>query len=330
MAAVRTMRAGTDSRELKQPFVIARETIERVDSVVVELEQDGHRGRGEAVPQLFLGQSIAGVMAQLEQLRTEIEGGATRQDLLHLLPACSARNALDCALWDLEAKSSGRSVWDLAGRPAPDAPLQGDQTIGIGSPDWMQSEAARFDDFELLKVKLNGELVIERLRAVKRGAPAARLIVDVNEAWTFGELQQYAPQLGELGVELIEQPLPRGADRELLGYSSPVPLAADESCHDRSDLSYLQGRYAFVNIKLEKTGGLTEALRLADAAGSMGFRLMTGCMVASSLAIAPAFIVASLSEYRDLDGPSMLKEDRNPPVRVESGLIYPFSSVLWG
>ncbi|VAV95373.1 L-alanine-DL-glutamate epimerase (EC 5.1.1.n1) [hydrothermal vent metagenome] len=319
-----------DRRELKEPFVIARGPITEVGLLVVELEQDGIFGRGESCPQEFLGQSLSGEYDRLMQARDRIEQGITRAELQSLMPACSGRNALDCALWDLEAKTTGQSIWQISGLAEPAAPLEGDITVCIGAPEWMENKARSFTGFDLLKIKLNRELVMERMRAVRAGAPHADFIVDVNEDWTLAELERYAPQLKEIGVKMIEQPLKRGQDSGLIDYQSPLPLGADESCRDRDDLDFLVGRYDMINIKLDKTGGLTEALLLAEAARAKGFGLMMGCMSASSLSMAPGFVVASLCKYRDLDGASMLIHDRTPSLRLEDGLIYPYDQRLWG
>lgn len=317
-------------RKLSEPFIIARGPITEVGLLVVKLEQDGKIGWGESCPQEFLGQSLESELARLEKARSRIEQGITRQELADLMPACSARNALDCALWDLEAKTTGNSIWQIAELDEPAGPLEGDITVGMGSSEWMENKARGFAAFDLIKVKLNRENVIESMKAVRAGAPNADFIVDVNEDWTLDELKLYAPQLKEMGVLMIEQPLARGQDMDLIDYQCPLPLGADESCYDRSDLDFLQGRYQFINIKLDKTGGLTEGLLLAQEAKKRGFKLMVGCMSASSLSMAPGFVVASLCLYRDLDGASMLAEDRTPSLRLEDGLIYPYDRRLWG
>lgn len=317
-------------RKLSEPFVIARGAISEVGLLVVEVEQDGKIGRGESCPQAFLGQSVESEITRLKIATPRIEDGITRDQLAHFLPASSARNALDCALWDLEAKTTGKDIWQISGLKEPAEPLEGDVTVGIGSPEWMEEKARSFASFDLLKIKLNRELVMERMNAVRKGAPNVDFIVDVNEDWTLDELKLYAPQLKALGVQMIEQPLARGQDAGLIDYRSPLPLGADESCHDRSDLDFLEGRYQFINIKLDKTGGLTEGLLLAEDAKNRGFGLMTGCMTSSSLSMAPAFVVASLCRYRDLDGASMLAHDRTPSLRLEDGLIHPYDRKLWG
>ncbi len=317
-------------RELSEAFVIARETITEVGLIVVKVEQEGKVGWGEACPQEFLGQSVESELTRLKISLPRIEEGITRDELSHFMPACSARNALDCALWDLEAKTTGKDIWQISGQTEPTEPLEGDITVGIGSPQWMEEKARSFANFDLLKIKLNRELVMERMTAVRKGAPNADFIVDINEDWTLDQLKLYAPQLKALGVKMIEQPLARGQDAGLIDYRSPLPLGADESCYDRSDLDFLKGRYQFVNIKLDKTGGLTEALLLAEDAKNRGFGLMMGCMSATSLSMAPGFVVASLCLYRDLDGASMLAKDRTPSLRLEDGLIYPYDRKLWG
>ncbi len=317
-------------RKLSEPFIIARGTITEVGLVVVKIEQDGIIGMGESCPQDFLGQSVESELTRLKIAKPRIEQGITREELAEFMPACSARNALDCALWDLEAKTTGKDIWQISGLKEPAEPLAGDITVGIGSPEWMEDKARGFSSFDLIKIKLNRELVMERMRAVRAGAPNADFIVDVNEDWTLDELKLYAPQLKEIGVKMIEQPLKKGMDDGLIDYNCPLPLGADESCYERSDLDFLVGRYQFINIKLDKTGGLTEALLLAKEAKDRGFGLMMGCMSATSLSMAPGFVVASLCLYRDLDGASMLAYDRTPSLRLEDGLIYPYSRELWG
>jgi len=319
-----------ERRKLVRPFAFARETIAAVDLLLVEVEQNGVTGRGEASPQAFLGQSLDGEIERLCGAWAKIEGGIERDRLAGLLPACGARNALDCALWDLEAKRTGHSVWEIAGLARVPQSLSSVISIGLGTPEWMETQAARFSDFEIIKVKLNAELVGERMRAVRTGAPEAKFLVDANEAWSIGDLARYAPILAEAGCVLIEQPLPRGADAALASFDSPIPLAADESCRDRTDLADVAGRYDVINIKLDKTGGLTEALLLARAAQDVGLDLMMGCMVATSLSMAPAFVAGSLCKYRDLDGASMLAEDREHAMRLSAGRIDVFVPDLWG
>jgi len=315
---------------LKKPFVINHGTVTTARLVVVELTDNGYTGRGECCPAYYYDQSPESTLAVLEKIRPDIEGGLSQADLQNHLHAGSARNALDCAFWDLRCKQSNQSIWQISDTPEPETSLAGDITIGLGTPAEMQQDAEGFAHFDLIKVKLNNQQVLDRMQAVRAGAPNSRFMVDVNEGWTLAELKEYVPRLKELGVELIEQPLPRGKDWGLIEYDCPVKLAGDESCFDRHDLPFLKGRYDYINIKLDKTGGLTEALALIKEARKMGFGLMTGCMVASSLSMAPAFVIASLCQYRDLDGPTMLVQDRTPSMLITDGEIPPFDRALWG
>jgi len=245
------------------------------------------------------------------------------------MAAGAARNALDVALWDLEAKRSGSSVWALAGIAEPH-PVVTAYTLSVDTPERMAAAAREEAHRPLLKLKLTGAGDLERVRAVRAGAPQATLIVDANEAWTLDHLRDYAPALAALGVALIEQPLPAGQDAALAGLPRPVPLCADESCHTSADLAALAGRYDYVNIKLDKTGGLTEGLRLLHAARAQGFKIMVGCMIGSSLAMAPAMLLAQDAEFVDLDAPLLLARDRQPGLRYEGSTVYPPKPNLWG
>lgn len=315
---------------LKQPFRVAFGTIAGLDVVEVELREGDVVGRGECCPMDIYGQSADATVAEIEAVAPLFDrGGIDRAALQGLLPSRSARNALDCALWDLEAKASGRSVWDLAGLAAPDA-IASDITIGILSPEETASVAATLREATTIKLKLGGEHDLECLRAVRGVLPDTPLFVDVNAGWTLDHLNRMAPELAAADVFMIEQPLAPGEDALLDGYHRAVPLCADESCHDRGDLDRLVGRYDYVNIKLDKTGGLTAALTLADAAVARGLGLMTGCMVSSSLSIAPAMIVAARSGFVDLDGPLWLANDRPGGVRAERGMMRPPSPGFWG
>jgi len=241
----------------------------------------------------------------------------------------AARNAVDCALWDLEAKTAGKRVWELAGLPAP-KPATCAYTLSLDTPEKMQAAAAKNAHRPLLKIKLGTPDDMPRLEAVRAGAPNARIIVDANEGWTAEVYANLAPHLVRLGVALVEQPLPAGDDAALIGIERPVPVCADEACHDRESLAHMGGKYDMINIKLDKTGGLTEALALRDLARAEGFQIMVGCMVGSSLAMAPATLVAQGAQYVDLDGPLLLAEDRDTPLTYEAGLIYPPEAALWG
>lgn len=310
-------------------FIIARgaETIARV--VTVELRDGKFRGRGECEPQDHYGESIQSVIEQIESQRAALGNGMSRDALQQALPAGAARNALDCALWDLDAKRSGKPVWQLADLDAPRV-ITTVYTISLDTPEKMAAQASKYHDWPMLKLKLGGGIDLERVRAVRAVTPGVRFIVDANESWTLQELVSFAPILEELGVELIEQPLPAGQDSQLAGLDINIPVCADESCHSVASLEAIKGLYDFVNIKLDKTGGLTEALLLAQAASQLGFKLMTGCMTGTSLAMAPATLIGALSEFVDLDGPLLLARDRQPGIRYNKGLMQPVEPDVWG
>jgi L-Ala-D/L-Glu epimerase len=324
-----TLQACAERWPLARPFVISRGAKTEAEVVVAEIVAGPYRGRGEAVPYPRYGETIAGVLAQIEAARDRIEAGAGRAELQDLLPAGAARNALDCALWDLAAKRAGLRAWTLAGRARLD-PVKTCFTISLGPVEEM-AEAARANARRpMLKLKIGARDDLDAVAAVREAAPRARLIVDANEALTFDELRRLAPDLARLGVMLVEQPLPAGEDGALEGYDSPVPLCADESLHTRAELAACAGRYGLVNIKLDKAGGLTEALALAADARAAGLGLMVGCMVATSLAMAPAMILAQGAEVVDLDGPLLLTRDREPGLVIEGSMIAPPSPDLWG
>jgi len=281
------------------------------------------------VPYARYGESVDSVLAQIGSVRGAIEGGMDRDALRGALPAGGARNALDCALWDLEAKRAGRRVWELAGLPAP-GPVTTAFTLSVDTPENMAAAAREAADRPLLKLKLTGDGDLERVAAVRRGAPRSRLIVDANEAWTAEHYASFATKLSPLGVELIEQPLPAGSDEGLARVAHPIPVCADESCHDRETLAPLAGRYEAVNVKLDKTGGLTEALALVAAARAQGHKIMVGSMVGTSLAMAPALLVAQGAEWVDLDGPLLLARDREPGLVYRGSLAEPPPARLWG
>ncbi len=319
-----------ESWPLRQRFTISRGSRSRARVLRVEICEGEFRGRGECVPYARYGETPRSVLGQIRSVKRAIEHHADRRDLEGLLPAGAARNALDCALWDLEAKRRGRPVWQLAGL-APPEPLITAYTLSLDLPERMAAAARKAADRPLLKLKLAGdERDLERVAAVRREAPEARLIVDANEAWSVRTYEMLAPQLAELGVALIEQPFPAEADEVLDSLPRPVPVCADESCHTREDLARLEGRYAFVNIKLDKTGGLTEALALRAAARRAGFGLMVGCMVGTSLAMAPAFLVAQGAAFVDLDGPLLLARDRRPAISFDGSRMFPPAASLWG
>jgi L-alanine-DL-glutamate epimerase-like enolase superfamily enzyme len=318
---------------LVAPFRIARGVKHVAEVILVELQQGDARGRGESVPYARYGESVASVMAQLESVRADVAAGMGREELQARLPAGAARNALDSALWDLEARLTSVPVWTGLARPTPQ-PLTSAITIGIDTPQRMGEEAARLagdgSDRVLIKIKLDAHEPEARIGAVRHAAPGARLIVDPNESWSIDLLRDLQPVLESARVELVEQPLPADEDDALVDFTPRVPVCADESCHVTADLPRLRGRYQAVNIKLDKTGGLTEAWRLLRTARAEGFRIMVGCMVCSSFGIAPALEVAREAEFVDLDGPLWLKDDYAVGVRLEHGLLVPPQPGFWG
>ena len=315
----------TEAFPLRRAFTISRGSRTEARVLMVTVEAAGARGRGECVPYARYGESLESVAAQIAALPSDFDRAA----LQRLLPPGAARNAVDCALWDLEAKRSGRAVWQLAGLPPP-RPEVTAFTLSLDTPEAMRAEAARHAHRPLLKVKLGHEGDMARLEAVRQGAPRARLIVDANEGWTAEAYAELAPALVRLGVEVVEQPLPAGEDGALAEMARPLPLCADESCHDRGSLGALAGKYDMVNIKLDKAGGLTEALALRDAARAAGFGVMVGCMVGSSLAMAPAVLVAQGAVVTDLDGPLLLAADRAHPLVYDERGVHPPTPELWG
>ncbi|MCE6950463.1 dipeptide epimerase [Cereibacter sphaeroides] len=314
-----------ESFRLAEVFTISRGSRTEARVLTIHVTRGGLTGRGECVPYARYGETLESVADQIATLPENL----TRADLQGLLPAGAARNAVDCALWDLEAKDSGKRVWQLLGLPAP-VPQVTAFTLSLDTPDNMRAAAARNAHRPLLKIKLGTPDDMPRLEAVRAGAPSTRIIVDANEGWTAEVYADLAPHLIRLGVALVEQPLPAGQDDMLAEIARPLPVCADESCHDRHSLAGLKGKYDVVNIKLDKTGGLTEALALKDAALAEGYGLMVGCMVGSSLAMAPAVLVAQGAAYVDLDGPLLLAEDREHPLVFDEAGIHPPSAELWG
>jgi L-alanine-DL-glutamate epimerase-like enolase superfamily enzyme len=319
----------TERWETARPFVIARGVKHHVDVLVAEISEGGRLGRGEGTPIYYKGDSIEQALAQAGSLADSIAGRASRADLLDLIPAGAARNAIDSALWDLEAKQAGRRVWDLAGLPAP-RPMLTAYTISLGDPATMAEAALAAAGRELLKLKLGGEGDAERVAAVRAAAPDARLIADANESWQGLDIEGLCHALHALGVELVEQPLPAGADADLAHVRSPIPLCADESLQSRAELGDVVGRYRFLNVKLDKCGGLTEALALVHAARQRGLGVMTGCMLSTSLGIAPAFVSAMQARFADLDGPLLLARDRPAGLRFHGSDVDPPAVELWG
>ncbi|HSF64826.1 MAG TPA: N-acetyl-D-Glu racemase DgcA [Paracoccaceae bacterium] len=314
-----------DTFRLSQPFTISRGTRSEARVLTAAVTRAGITGRGECVPYARYGESLDSVTAQIATLPPDI----SRTALQSALPPGAARNAVDCALWDHTAKAAGTRVWRLAGLPAP-GPVLTAFTLSLDTPDAMRAAAAANAHRPLLKIKLGTPDDMPRLQAVREGAPRARLIVDANEGWTADVYADLAPHLLRLGVALVEQPLPAGADDMLAEIARPLPVCADESCHDRASLPALRGKYDLVNIKLDKTGGLTEALALRDAARAAGFGIMVGCMVGSSLAMAPAVLLAQGADYADLDGPLLLAQDRETPLHYDARGAHPPDPALWG
>ena len=310
-------------------FTISRGSKTTASVVTCRVTDGELSGWGECVPYARYGESVESVLSAIETVRLLIEEGMTRTDLQKAMKAGAARNAVDCALWDLEAKRSGSSAAALAGIAGP-TPLTTAYTLSLGEPEEMRAQAEKHGHRALLKVKVGTEDDTARIRAVRSGAPASRIILDANEGWTAANLTAHFTACAENGISLIEQPLPAGRDEILASLPRPVPVCADESVHATEDLERLVGRYDAVNIKLDKTGGLTEALRMRAAAEALGLKIMVGCMVGSSLAMAPAVLVAQGADFVDLDGPLLLSNDRTPGLRYEASLVFPPEASLWG
>lgn len=314
---------------LRQAFTIARGSRTVADVVAVALTVNGVTGRGECLPYARYGESVESVMEQIEQMRAALANGMTRDALQLALPAGAARNALDCAFWDLECKRTGQTIWQRTASQSPHH-LQTAYTLSLDTPEKMQQAARENAWRPLLKLKLADNQDSARVAAVREGAPHARLIVDANEGWDEHLYLQQATALGKLGVTLIEQPLPAGKDAVLAQLPHPVPLCADESCHDVASLARIAGCYEMINIKLDKSGGLTEALRVKAEAGRLGLQVMVGCMVATSLSMAPAVVVAQGASVVDLDGPLLLAKDREHGLHYEGSELFPPTPALWG
>lgn len=314
---------------LKQSFRISRGVKSKTKTVIVELREGTDVGMGECVPYPHYGESIDSVLSQIKSVSARIEEGMSRQSLQAALSAGAARNAIDCALWDLEAKQTNTRAWTLAGVNSPHRVLTA-MTIGLDTPEKMGERAKALSHCPLLKLKVTGEGDLNRVEAVRRGAPSSRLIVDANEGWQPHIMEHLLAPLTNLGVELIEQPLPANNDEYLRNCESFIPFCADEACHTREDLPRLRGRYSVVNIKLDKTGGLTEALALICKARKLGFKIMVGCMIGSSLSIAPALLLTTHADYVDLDGPLLLAKDHVPGLNYEGVEIGIPEPKLWG
>ena len=314
---------------LHEPLVITGHSFSHLNTVWVTLDRDGVIGRGEGTGSYYLGETQDTIGAALESIAPALRSGLSRDELQELLPPGGARNAVDCALWDLECKEAGETIWERLGLSPRE--LTTVATIGVGDAQAMAAHAARWSSFPQLKIKLSGDSPVEKMRAIRRARPDATLVVDANQGWSFAELQEYLPALVEVDIAMIEQPLPRGGDDELEGFDSPIPLGADESCLNLAECDDAATKYDVINIKLDKCGGLTEALAMVTAAQSAGKRLMVGNMTGSSLSMAPSFVVGQFCEFVDIDGPLLLEHD------VENGLHYapdgqvsPPTPVLWG
>lgn len=313
--------------EMKRTFRTSRRSFDHVETVMVSLEKDGARGRGESVGVNYRGETARSVQSQIEQLRDRIEAGLTREELQELLPAGGARNALDCALWDLDCKSRAQTIWALT--DIEPSPVTTAYTIVIDDPHRMY-EAAGAAPETLLKIKVSAEGAFDQITAVREARPDARLIVDGNQDFTLEQLQALIARIETLGIEMIEQPMQAGADAGLSGYASPIPLCADESFHTEADIAAVVGRYRYASVKLEKTGGLTHALALIGKVQDAGLGVMIGCWAATSLSMAPAFVAAQGAAYADIDGPLLLKSDRPDAMDYRKGLVAPPHRRLWG
>lgn len=315
--------------ELHTPFVIARST--RTDStvIVVEITEGDQKGWGECCPTAHYGESVESVLAQIKEIAPKIEHGISRDELQTAMPAGAARNAVDCAMWDLEAKQQGKTIAELMGHSWPDT-LNSVETISIGTAEAMGEKAKKLANFPTIKVKMNAEDVKNRIRAVHQNAPNAEIIVDANESWNLELVKEVAGTLKENGVVILEQPLPPKDDEDLRGYNAPLPLGGDESCHVAADLDRLHGIYDVVNIKLDKTGGLTEAKKLLDQAKDMDFDIMVGCMVGTSLSMAAGMFIATEASYVDLDAPTMLATDREHALTIKDGKMSALNPRLYG
>ncbi len=327
----RTLSVAMESWPIRGVFRISRGARTEAQVVVATIRDGDAVGRGECVPYPRYGESVDSVMEEIRSVADAIAGGLDREGLLSALPAGAARNAVDCALWDLEAKLSGVPAWQAAGLAAAPGTVTTVFTLSVDTPEAMGEAAARNADRPLLKLKMTGDgLDLERVARIHANAPRARLVVDANEAWDVATYQELAPKLGALAVEMIEQPLPAKDDSGLIGLERPVPVCADESCHDTATLDALTGKYDKINIKLDKTGGLTEALRLRAEAERRGFGIMVGCMIGTSLGMAPGMLVAQGVDLVDLDAPLLLAKDREPGMRYDGSIVYPADTALWG
>lgn len=326
---MRNLSCRSVSWPMAKAFTISRGSRMTSEAVVVEISEGGKIGRGECMPYPRYGETVKSVSRQIGLLKSRIAGGLDRIALQRELPAGAARNAIDCALWDLEAKLAGEPVWRMAGLPEP-RPLETAYTLSLDTPENMAAAARAEAHRPLLKMKLQGEGDLERVAAVRRNAPEARIVVDANEGWATNMVQPYMEALQQYNVSMIEQPLPAGDDKFLATIERTIDLCADESCHTSADIPKLVGRYDMLNIKLDKTGGLTEAISLWAAARDAGMKIMVGCMVASSLAMAPAILLSQEAEVVDLDGPLLLAADCEHPLKYDGSIVHPPTPHLWG
>lgn len=324
-----TLSVHTEDWLASAPFRIANAVFTSFPGIVVEIADGTHVGRGEGLGVDYLGETTATMTAQVEGVAERIVAGAGREALLDLLPPGGAHNAVDCALWDLEAKRAGRRVWEIVGVPLKEIVTV--YTIGLeDTPDAMAAKAAAAIQRPRLKVKLNDDRPVERIEAIRKARPDATIVIDANQGWTFELLVEVAPRLADLGVQMLEQPLPRGQDQALEGYRPPLPLCADESCVHGGELAQAARRYQMINIKLDKSGGLTHGLEIAREARRRGLGLMVGCMGGTSLAMAPSFVAGLACDFHDLDGPLLLRNDRSHGIVYSGGVVTPPSALLWG
>ncbi|MEE9315334.1 MAG: N-acetyl-D-Glu racemase DgcA [Rhizobiaceae bacterium] len=314
---------------LAEVFTISRGSRTEARVVTVKISNGTNSGWGECVPYARYDETVEGVIETIMGLEADLKNGLDRKALQERLKGGAARNALDCAFWDIEAKRAGERAHTLAGVPFMGPEITA-YTLSLADPDTMRQKATQHAHRPLLKIKLGGEGDMARLEAVREGAPNTDIIIDANEGWDVETYQELAPVLVRLGVKLVEQPLPAGDDDALMGIERVLPVCADEACHDRASLSALKGKYDMINIKLDKTGGLTEALKLRTEAEAAGFDIMVGCMVGSSLGMAPATLVAQGVAYTDLDGPLLLAKDREPPLHYDENGVHPPEPALWG
>jgi L-alanine-DL-glutamate epimerase-like enolase superfamily enzyme len=326
----RTLTVAGEILPLHTPFRISRGVKTAAEVVTVAIAQEGVTGRGECVPYPRYGENAESTVLAIEAARGAIEQGVTRHELLQLMPAGAARNAVDCALWDLELRLAGSSLAAAFGLQQPLRPIVTAMTVSLDTPDRMAAAAAALADAPLLKVKVDRADPAAALKAVRAAAPEPKMIVDPNESWTIAEVRDLQGLMADLSIDLLEQPLPADADHDLIGFRSAIPIAADEAVHVAADLEALPDGYGVVNIKLDKTGGLTAALELAEAARARGLGVMTGCMICSSLSIAPAWAIAATSSFVDLDGPLWLAEDRDGGVSAANGIMSPPRPGFWG